>query len=229
MPIRSRANRVGAQVLLDGFQPMMAAAAAAGPQPDLAQRQIRIVHRHQQSLQRHPIKCHHRPDRFAARIHVRLRLAQQHPLAASRSARPGGLELLLVGPVRPPALRQPFDHQKPALCRVRAYSAPGLPNPTMRYRFSMRGACRAANRAAEPVLAKGKLFLLVPPHSACCILLLASRRLFPEPQRRPFRHPGRSLFGTFRAAPFRPFAAAPFSAAPLAGRSRLLRLLPSSL
>ena len=43
-----------AQMLLDRLQPVMPAAAAARPQPELAQRQIRIIHHHQQPRQRPP-------------------------------------------------------------------------------------------------------------------------------------------------------------------------------
>ena len=65
-----------AQVLLNRFQPMMPAAGALRPESDFSERQIRIVHHQEQSLERRPEifpqSCH----RYATLVHVGLRLAQ---------------------------------------------------------------------------------------------------------------------------------------------------------
>src|SRR5439155_6632149 len=61
---------------------------------------------------RHPIKIRQRSDRFAARVHIGLRLAKPDPLSAWFSSRNSRLELLFVIPSRPPALGQTLYHQK---------------------------------------------------------------------------------------------------------------------
>jgi hypothetical protein len=101
-----------AQHLFDGLQSMMAAVATAGPQANLTQRQVRIVHYHEQPCQRNSIKIHDGSHRFAARIHIRLRPAQQHGAGWPGGARNARIKLLLVRPIGPPAFRQTLDDEK---------------------------------------------------------------------------------------------------------------------
>ena len=92
---------------------MMPAAAAARPQPEFAQRQIRIVHHHQQARSAAPDKTP--PPRPTASplefIYVCGSHSSTRRLVALRGSQPR-VELLLVSPARPPALGQPLGHQE---------------------------------------------------------------------------------------------------------------------
>src|SRR6266849_6239181 len=88
-----------AQVLLDGFESVMPATAATRPQPELPQRQIRVIHHDQDMSPRHLIECSHRAYGLAARIHKGLRLAQHHPVAAFSAATQPRFKLFLESPI----------------------------------------------------------------------------------------------------------------------------------
>jgi hypothetical protein len=95
-----------AQVLLDGLKSMMAATAGTRPQPELAQRQIRVIHDDQQARERDAIKIHHGGDCFAARIHKSLRLTEQRLTFIQFSAGDSRAEFLFILPIGLPAFGQ---------------------------------------------------------------------------------------------------------------------------
>src|SRR5204863_4255851 len=95
-----------AQVLLDGLQSVMSTAAAAGPQPQLPQRQIRIIEHYQHSREGDVKKIFNCRDGLTAGVHVRLRPAQNHPALPDVCPRYQRVELLLRTPTCLPALGQ---------------------------------------------------------------------------------------------------------------------------
>ena len=178
IPIRNRANSRERQMLLDGLQSVMSTAAAARAQPDFAKRQIRVVHRHQQLLQRQLIKIRQRTDRFAAQIHERLRLAEQNPFALSLRPWPRAPRTFFSFVQSPFHCAASFStSKKPALCRVFAYSAPGFPKPTMRCIGSMRGesGSRRQNYFFFSALASGLASAFLSPAAAAFASPLAGR------------------------------------------------------
>jgi hypothetical protein len=68
-------------MLLHGIQSVMPAAASIWPKPDFSQRQICIIHRHQNLFRWHPVKSGQWPDRLSTQIHERLRFRQNQTLA----------------------------------------------------------------------------------------------------------------------------------------------------
>ena len=92
-------------------------------------------------------------DRGAALVHVR-------SAASTRTTRSRGdvrlpREVFLAPLVHAEAPREFVDDHEPTLWRVRAYSGPGLPSPTMRRVRSIRPPPRS-RRPSEPAPASGR-------------------------------------------------------------------------
>src|SRR2546422_540185 len=108
-------------MLLDRFKPVVSAATALPSEPDFTERQVRIVHDRQQAFERYPKVFRQFTDRLTALVHVRLRLAKHQPATVTLYFGQSRHELVVQGPLCPPAPSQSFNHHE-----TRVMSRPGI-------------------------------------------------------------------------------------------------------
>ena len=111
-------------MLLNGLQTVMSTAAAAGSQPDFSERQIRVIHHHDQLPQRQLIKLQQAPTASPLRF---MNVCGSH----STTRRPSTSAFAMRDwnffpalPIRPPAPRQQLDQHEPGVvARLRVFRA----------------------------------------------------------------------------------------------------------
>ena len=111
---------------------VVARGAAVEPELHAADRQVELVVGHEHVLGRNLVVVDRRAHRLAAQVHVGLGFNNRSLMARDRDLRGVAVAACVRVENWPPCSRASSStNQKPALCRVAAYSAPGLPSPTI--------------------------------------------------------------------------------------------------
>ena len=140
IPRRTRGNSCVPRLRITDFTPL-----CPPPNPSagsaLRPRQIQLVVNQHQAAPAATVSFQQPLHRRAAQIHERLRLGQQHALAADLAQPDQRLESLAASTRMPLRSASRSITRKPRLCGVFSYSAPGFPRPTIKPRTSSGHRC----------------------------------------------------------------------------------------
>ena len=133
MPIRSRVNSfVPSDPMID-FKTVVPTRRTARPNANLSERQRQIIRNHDQVLARHLqlVLRHQTTNRFAAQVHVGLRLNQLDRATFNLPAPTSDWHSRRIYSI-PVSAANLSINMNPRLWRDHSYSAPGFPRPTIR-------------------------------------------------------------------------------------------------